>query len=66
MQGDEKRKEEGEGKQTSALQQIQNTERESPHDSRNSDSSIQTNDEPMAQEDMEPSQPDVEIHTAPQ
>jgi hypothetical protein len=65
MQGDEKGKEEGEGKQMSAVQQIQHMERESPHDSKNSDTNIQTNDEPKAQKDMEPSQPDVEIHTAP-
>ena len=30
----------------------------------NSDTSIQTNDYPMAQEDFAPSQPDMEIHVA--
>jgi len=65
MQGDEKGKEEGGGKQTSTVHHAQNMERESPNDSKNSDTSIQTNDEPMTQEDLEPSQPDTEIHTAP-
>ena len=65
MQGDEKGKEEGGGKQTSTVHHTQNMERESPNDSKNSDTSIQTNDEPMTQEDLEPSQPDTEIHTAP-
>jgi hypothetical protein len=62
VQGEEKGKDEGEGKQTPAMQHIQNTEQELPHDSKNSDTSNHTNDEPMAQEDLEPSQPDAEIH----
>ena len=53
MQGDEKGKKEREGKQTSVVQHIQNLEGESPHDSQNSDTSIQTNNETMAQEDLE-------------
>jgi hypothetical protein len=42
-------------------------EQDSSHDSKNSDTRIQTNDEPIAQEDLEPSQPDVEIrvHATP-
>jgi hypothetical protein len=47
------------------MQHIQNMEQELPHDSKNSDTSNQTNDEPMAQEDLEPSQPDAEIHVEP-
>ena len=65
MQRDDKGKEEGEGKQTTMVQHAQNIERESPIDSKNSDTNIQTNDEPMAQEGLETSQPDEEIHTAP-
>jgi hypothetical protein len=66
MNGNERGKDEGEGKQTSTVQHVQNMEQDSSHDSKNSDTIIQKNDEPMAQEDVEPSQPDVEIHaTAP-
>jgi hypothetical protein len=65
VQGEEKGKDEGEGKQSPAMQHIQNMEQELPHDSKNSDTSNQTNDEPMAQEDSEPSQPDTEIHVEP-
>jgi hypothetical protein len=65
MKGDEKGKYEGEGKQTSAVQNVQNMEQDSSHDSKNSDTSIQTNDEPMSQKDVKPSQPDVEIHATP-
>jgi hypothetical protein len=65
MQGDEKGKDEVEGKQKSAGPHVQNTERDSSHDSKNSDTSIPISDEPMAQGDFEPSQSDVEIHSAP-
>ena len=65
MTGDEKGKDEGEGKQTSAVQHVQNMERDSSNDRNNSYTNIQTSDEPIAQEDVEPSQPDVEMHAAP-
>jgi hypothetical protein len=42
MKGDENRKDEEEGKQTSAVQHIKNMEKASPHDSKNSDTNIQT------------------------
>jgi hypothetical protein len=40
-------------------------EQKLPHDSKNSDTSNQTNDEPMAQEDLETSLPGAEIHVEP-
>jgi hypothetical protein len=64
VQGDEKGKV-GEGKQMPAMKHIQNMEQELPHDSKKSDNSNQTGDEPMAQEDSEPSQSDAEIHVEP-
>jgi len=65
MKGDDKGKEEGEGKQTTMVQHAQNIERETPNVSKNSDTNIQTNDEPMEQKGLETSQPDEELHTAP-
>jgi hypothetical protein len=65
VQGYEKGKDEGEGKETPAMQHIQNMEQELPHDSKNSDTSNQTNNEPVVQEDLESSQPDAEIHVEP-
>jgi hypothetical protein len=39
-------------------------ERDTPHDCMNSDTSSNTRDDTMAQEDLAPSQTDVEIHVA--
>jgi hypothetical protein len=47
-EGRRKGKNEGEGKQTPAMQHIQNMEQELPHDNKNSDTSNQTNGEPQA------------------
>jgi len=44
---------------------VQTMERGSSHDRMNSDTSIHTNDDPVAQEGFVPSQPDAEIHVAP-
>jgi len=64
MQGDEKGKDEGEGKHVCGVTRTEHGT-DLSHDSKNSETSIQTHDKPMAQEDLEPSQTDVKIHAAP-